>query len=121
MFAGVLPGFRHNVLVTAEVAALSDGTLPGADQTIVKVRAKTRLTVKRSGGRLQLTAHVTPADTEGSVSFQRLMHGRWVSAGNAKLKAGVATVKTGAAVKVRARFTGGSMNVASTWTTAAVK
>ena len=29
MFAAMLPGFKHNVLVTAEVGALSADTLPG--------------------------------------------------------------------------------------------
>ena len=42
MFAAMLPGFKHNVLVTAEVGALSADTLPGADQVTVKVRGTTR-------------------------------------------------------------------------------
>ena len=62
MFAAMLPGFRHNVLITAEVGALTDDTLPGADQLTVKVRAATRLAVKRRGGRLVLTARVSPKD-----------------------------------------------------------
>jgi hypothetical protein len=121
MFRAVLPGFRHNVLVTAEVGALDASSLPGADQFLVKVRARTRLSVSRAGGRLLLTARVSPTDTDGSVTFQRLVHGRWASAGSAKLDDGVAGVKTGAATKVRARFTGGSMNAASGWTTVAVR
>ena len=121
MFAATLPGSRHNVLVTAEVGALSEDTLPGADQILVKVRAKTQLSVTHSGGRLVLRAHVTPADTKGSVTFQRLVHGRWIAAGSAEVKSGAASVKTGAASKVRARFTGGSLNAASAWTTVTVK
>ena len=121
MFAATLPGSRHNVLVTAEVGALSDDSLPGADQIIVKVRAKTRLSVTRAGSRLVLKARVTPADTQGSVAFQRLVRGRWVAAGSAAVKAGVASVRTGAASKIRARFTGGSLNAASAWTTVVVK
>lgn len=121
MFAATLPGSRHNVLVTAEVGALSKDTLPGADQVVVKVRAKTQLSVTHTGGRLVLKARVTPADTKGSVAFQRLVHGRWIAAGSAEVKSGAASVKTGAASKVRARFTGGSLNAASAWTTVTVK
>jgi len=121
MFGAVLPGYRHNVLVTAEVGALDETSLPGADQFLVKVRARTRLAVSRAGGRLLLTARVAPADTDGSVTFQRLVHGRWVSAGSAKLDHGVAGVKVRTATRVRARFTGGSLNAASDWVAVAVK
>ena len=121
MFGAVLPGYRHNVLVTAEVGAQDETSLPGADQFLVKVRARTRLAVSRAGGRLLLTARVAPADTDGSVTFQRLVHGRWVSAGSAKLDAGVAAVKARTATKVRARFSGGSLNAASDWVTVAVR
>jgi hypothetical protein len=120
-FGAVLSGSRHNVLVTAEVGTLSDDTLPGADQVIIKVRAKTKLSVVRSGSHLRLTARVTPADTSGTVQFQRLLHGRWLSAGSAKLKAGVARVDASGGAKVRARFTGGSLNAASAWSTVTVK
>jgi hypothetical protein len=120
-FGAMLPGFRHNVLVTAEVGALTADSLPGAGQTLVKVAASTRLTAQKRGGRLTLTARVTPSDTVGSVTFQRLVRGHWVAAGTAKLKAGVASVKTAGAAKVRARFTGGSLNAASAWRTATVK
>jgi hypothetical protein len=120
-FGAVLPGYRHNVLVTAEVGAQDETSLPGADQFLVKVRAGVRLAVARAGGRLALTARVSPADTDGSVEFQRLVRGRWVAAGSAKLARGVAAVKARTAGKVRARFTGGSMNAASSWVTAAVR
>ena len=60
MFAALLPGFKHNVLITAEVGALYEDELPGADQITVKVRARTRLAVAHDGGRLLLTARVTP-------------------------------------------------------------
>jgi hypothetical protein len=120
-FGAVLPGFRHNVLVTAEVGALDEASLPGADQFLVKVRARTRLSVSRAGDRLLLTARVAPADTTGGVTFQRLVRGRWVSAGSAQLDHGAAAVKTRRAAKVRARFTGGSMNAASGWVTATVR
>ena len=55
-FAAMLPGFKHNVLVTAEVGALSADTLPGADQVTVKVGGTTRLAVMHRGGRLVLVA-----------------------------------------------------------------
>ena len=42
-------------------------------------------------------------------------------AGSAEVKSGVASVRTGAAPQVRARFTGGSLNAASAWTTVVVK
>jgi hypothetical protein len=121
MFAAVLPGYRHNVLVTAEVGALDETSLPGADQFTVDVRARTRLSVARAGGRLLLTARVAPADTDGSVTFQRLVRGRWVSAGSRALDHGVAEVKARTATRVRARFTGGSLNAASGWVTVAVR
>ncbi len=121
MFGTVLPGYRHNVLVTAEVGALDETSLPGADQFVVKVRARTRLAVSRAGGGLRLTARVSPADTDGSVEFQRLVRGRWMSAGSAKLDHGVAGVKARTAAKVRARFSGGSMNAASGWVVVAVR
>jgi hypothetical protein len=120
-FTTTLRGARHNVLLTAEVGALSDDSLPGASQMVVKVRARTRLSAAHAGGGLRLTARVAPADTDGKVVFQRQVHGRWVAAGSAKLQHGTATVRTNGAAKVRARFTGGSMNAASGWTTIAVK
>ena len=85
MFAAMLPGFKHNVLVTAEVGALSADTLPGADQVTVKVRGATRLAVTHRGGRLVLVAHVLPSDADGKVFFQRQVRGRWVAAGSATI------------------------------------
>ena len=90
MFAAMLPGFKHNVLVTAEVGALSADTLPGADQLTVKVRAATRLAVTHRGGRLVLIAHVLPSDADGKVFFQRQVRGRWVAAGSATIASGIA-------------------------------
>ena len=121
-FAAMLPGFKHNVLVTAEVGALSADTLPGADQVTVKVRGATRLAVTRHGGRLELVAHVLPRDADGKVFFQRQVRGRWVAAGSATIAKGVArtTVAGGGVGHVRARFGGGPTNAAGVWTTRAV-
>ena len=122
MFAAMLPGFKHNVLVTAEVGALSADTLPGADQVTVKVRGTTRLAVVHRGGRLSLVAHVVPRDADGKVFFQRRVRGRWVAAGSATIAHGIArTTVAGRASRVRARFGGGSTNAAGAWTTKAVK
>ena len=119
MFAAMLPGFKHNVLVTAEVGALSADTLPGADQVTVKVRGATRLAATRHGGRLVLVAHVLPRDADGKVFFQRQMRGRWVAAGSATIAGGIArtTVSGSGVTRVRARFGGGSTNAAGGWTT----
>ena len=123
MFAAMLPGFKHNVLITAEVGALSADSLPGAGQLTVKVRARTRLTVTHRGGRLVLTAHVLPADADGKVSFQRRVHGRWVAAGSATIAGGIArrTVSGAGVSSVRARFGGGSTNAAGAWATRIVE
>ena len=123
MFAAMLPGFKHNVLVTAEVGALSADTLPGADQVTVKVPGTTRLAVMHRGGRVVLIAHVVPRDADGKVFFQRQVRGRWVAAGSATLAHGIAhTSVAGRGVShVRARFGGGSTNAAGAWTTRAVK
>jgi hypothetical protein len=122
MFAAMLPGFKHNVLVTAEVGALSADTLPGADQVTVKVRGATRLAVTRHGGRLELVAHVLPRDADGKVFFQRQVRGRWLAAGSMTVVGGTArtTVSGGGVSHVRARFGGGSTNAAGAWTTRAV-
>ncbi len=122
MFTAMLPGFKHNVLVTAEVGALSADTLPGADQVTVKVRGTTRLAVTHRGGRLLLVAHVRPRDADGKVFFQRQVRGRWVAAGSATIAHGIArTTVAGGVSRVRARFGGGSTNAAGAWTTRAVK
>lgn len=123
MFAALLPGFKHNVLITAEVGALSDDSLPGADQLTVKVRAATRLAVARRGGRLVLTARVSPADADGQVVFQRLVHGRWMPAGAATLDHGKSdvTVSRRGVTRVRARFGGGSTNAAGAWVTRTIE
>ncbi len=123
LFAAVLPGFRHNVLITAEVGALTDDTLPGADQLTVKVRAATRLAVTHRGRRLVLTARVSPKDADGKIRFQRRVHGRWVAAGAATLAGGKArtTVSAAGVTGVRARFGGGSTNAVSAWATRTVK
>ena len=123
MFAAMLPGFKHNVLITTEVGALSDDSLPGADQLTVKVRARTRLAVARRGGTLVLTARVSPADADGKVLFQRQVHGRWVAAGATTLAGGTAkaTVSSSGVTRVRARYGGGSTNAAGTWATRVVK
>lgn len=116
-FASMLPGFRHNVLITAEVGALSADTLPGADQLTVKVRARTRLTVVRQNGTLALAARVVPGDATGNVAFQRRVHGRWRNAGRVTVTHGMARLKIPAfgVGAVRARFAGGSTNAASAW------
>jgi hypothetical protein len=123
MFSGLLPGFRHNVLITAEVGALSDDSLPGADQLTVKVRARAGLAVRRSGRRMRMTATVKPADAKGDVVFQRFLHGRWVTAASAPVKSGKAqaTIATGGAAKVRVRFAGGESNAASAWVVKALR
>ena len=123
MFAAMLPGFKHNVLITAEVGALTDDTLPGADQLTVKVRAATRLAVTRRGGRLVLTARVSPRDADGKIAFQRRVRGRWLAAGRATLAGGSAKTSISAAgvTAVRARFGGGSTNAAGAWATRTVK
>ena len=123
MFATLLPGFRHNVLITAEVGALYEDELPGADQITVKVRAATRLAVAHRGGRLVLNARVSPADADGQVVFQRQVHGRWIPAGAATLSHGNAHVSVSGrgVTRVRARFGGGSTNAAGAWATRAVE
>jgi hypothetical protein len=123
VFSAVLPGSLHNVLVTAEVAALTADTLPGAAQATVRVRARTRLTAAKRGARLVLTARVAPADADGDVVFQRYRRGRWVKAGSAEVRHGTArlTIAGRGVTRVRARFAGGDDNAASAWATARIK
>lgn len=123
VYSAVLPPARRNVLVTAEVPALSDDSLPGAAQRMVNVRARTSLTVVRRGGRLVLTARVTPRSSAGAVVFERRAGVRWRKAGSAGLLNGTAslTIRAGSIFRVRARYTGGDANAASAWATRTVK
>jgi hypothetical protein len=122
-FVATLPGFKHNVLLTAEVDALTATTLPGADQLTVKVRAATRLAAVRRGGRLVLTARVSPRDATGKVVFHKQVRGRWVTAAAVVLSDGSArvTMSGRGVTKVRARFAGGDTNAAGAWATRTVK
>jgi hypothetical protein len=120
-FAAVLPPGRHNEVITAEVAALSADTLPGAAYRTVKVKAKLALSARRAGGKVFYSARVTPKDAGGVVQFQRRSAGRWITFKRANVDstgAARAALAMSGTPRVRARFAGSAVNAASAWVTA---
>jgi hypothetical protein len=117
-FAATLPALVHNGYMRAEVAAQKPTRLPGSTQSAVKVRARLSLAATLRKGYVRLVARVAPKDAGGQVEFQRRRNGRWIAVAKAAVNAeGVARAKFAAKriTRVRARYMGSPLNVASTW------
>jgi hypothetical protein len=124
VFMTLLPPSVHTEIVTAEVGALNTDGLPGSAIHKVYVQARLALTQTRSGSQVRLVAHVTPKSAGGNVQFQYLSGGHWKAlkqvavAGDGTART---TLVTKGTPKVRARFTGSTLNATSDWTTITVK
>jgi hypothetical protein len=117
-FNTVLPPATHDQVVTVTAPALSSSGLPGSASSTIVVRAQLSLGVKRSHGKWSLTARVTPPGSGGTVEFQRRVRGRWATLATVPVtKNGTArvTVAGKKPAGVRARFTGSTLNGATTW------
>ena len=118
MFVAVLPPTTHNEIVTAEAPPITADSLPGAARATIKVRAQLRLTTTFAHGRFVAVAHVSPKDPGGKVTFQRLSSGHWVTYATrdvTSLGVARATLAVKRPPRIRARFNGSVLNMASLW------
>ena len=121
-------GLKANTTLRVHVDASSDGQWTAANASAqIRVRARVGLTASRkhlsAGSRTSLTSVVLPASTVGgTVTFKQWNshQKRWLSIGSAKLvakggssQAAISWKPTRGTHKVRASFSGGSTNVAS--------
>jgi hypothetical protein len=116
-FTAVLPPAQHDQIVTVTVPALSSTGLPGSATRTIVVKAAVKLSVVRAQGKATLTARVSPRGTGGRVAFQGRRGGGWLPLGSAAVgRDGTARLSVPAGVtRVRARYTGSTLNGASAW------
>lgn len=126
-FASLLSSLKKNATIRLHYSG-DVHTLPVSKAMSVKVKAK--VSVKSSakrvkkGKRVTLTASVAPADTGGSVVFERYSHGRWKRIASTTVVNGKASYSykpPAGTIKIRARTTGSSKNIAKTSSSIKIK